>query len=507
MSKTINRLSDQDGLYVREINTGANLPLDIKTVTVTSASVFTASVGGYPIPTVRMRLSSSYGFSPNDIIDISGFSSSSPVYNALDLEKRVVSSSVIGGLTYVTASPVTDVSWIASASATISPASTVTLKHKYSYAWAATEPTTIIIRSTDQAVKQRYVFEIGPEILNQPAVISRRNIEMTIGDNNRRFQFNALLNPSNTVTVSTKLYVDNNSSVTPHTDSIFGGRYNAIRSNTVVLPDDNAVHYLNIEVSISGHGNEPILFTSPNLIDDQMYYTNWFVQNARQFMPDFYWDIDAQQEFPISPFHKLIDAMSTVAGFTYDKYAEFFSYEESELLSIRDFAKKYSRNALIDPYFVDYEYLPWLAQFMGVKPRRNVSDSNGTKVLPSFESENDFVRWQIATGAYGVNSGGRDLLRQSAKVALGETKNGDPSTYSVAVTPRYANNPFQLRVQTLLNETPDVTVAGRESTAVINAIEPARPLGYKVVHTTTAAFYFTMGDITLGVLGEASLSP
>ena len=506
MSNTINRLSNEDGLYVRDINTGSNLPLDIKTVTATSASVFSASVGGFPIPTMRLQLSSSYTFSPNDIIEVSGFSSASTVYNSLDGEKRVLSSSVVGGFTHVSASPVVDISWLTSASTTISPASTINVKHKYSYSWIPTNAT-ILIKSTEQAVKQRYIFEVGPTNTSLPAILTKRNLEMTVGDNNRRFQFNALVNPSNTVTVSTKLYVDNNSSVSPNTDSIFGGRYNAIRSNTVVIPDDNSIHYLNIEISISGHNNEPILLTSPNLIDDQMYYTNWFVQNARQFMPDFYWDIDAQQEFPIAPFHKLIDALSTIAGFSYDKYVEFFSYEESELLSLSDSSKKYSRNALIDPYFVDYEYLPWLAQFMGVKPRRNVADSTNSKILPSFESENDFVRWQIASGAYGVNSGGRDTLRQSAKVVLGKTKNGNTSTYSVAVTPRYANDPFQLRVQTLLNETPDVTVAGRESTAVLNAIEPSRPLGYKVTHTTAAAFYFTMGDVTLGVLGEASLSP
>jgi polynucleotide 5'-kinase involved in rRNA processing len=56
-------------------------------------------------------------------------------------------------------------------------------------------------------------------------------------------------------------------------------------------------------------------------------------------------------------------------------------------------------------------------------------------------------------------------------------------------------------VQTLENETIDADI-GEESYLVSQSIALAKPLGYLVIHSTVAEYFFTFDSPSLGVLDE-----
>jgi len=157
---------------------------------------------------------------------------------------------------------------------------------------------------------------------------------------------------------------------------------------------------------------------------------------------------------------------------------------------------------LVNPYYVNPRYAPWLAQFVGTKIRKNIYDQSNEPYLPSVESERSFERWQMSTGYYGIASGSRAAIISAAKQALHFTKDGETSTYAVAVTTEYNGDPFAILVQTLVNETPDCENDGDSSYIVLDAVEPARPMGYKVFHEAKDEFEFTVNSAVLGVVGE-----
>ena len=80
-----------------------------------------------------------------------------------------------------------------------------------------------------------------------------------------------------------------------------------------------------------------------------------------------------------------------------------------------------------------------------------------------------------------------------------KTKNGNPSTLSAAVLPRYLDDPFEIRVATLSNETPDAE-EGEVSSLVTQSVNWAKPMGYKITVQTFDEFFFSFDDPTLGAL-------
>jgi hypothetical protein len=374
-----------------------------------------------------------------------------------------------------------------------------------SVTWTSVNATQTIV-STEIARLSRYAIRLAPDT-DADISLLLASTNLFVSDNGNRFSFNALVKPEATVTISASLQVNGAAAVTPFSQTLFGGRYNAIRSNNVEIPDDGVAHSLSLRINISNHESQNVHFTAPNLINDQKYYENTFVSQARRYMPDFYFDLDITQENPVAPFHKFIDALSHVAGLSYDKYVEIFPFDSSEIPSASDSLLRVTHSTLVEPLYADPEYLTWLAQFMGTNIKRNIIKDDGSKLLPSFEVENNYSRWQVDTGYHGIAAGSREAVIESVKKALIFTDDNTDSTYSVALTPRFGGDPFTIRIQTLINETPDVTVNGESSPTILSVVEDARPLGYKIVHTAVTEYFFTLGDSTIGLLGGFPLSP
>ena len=363
---------------------------------------------------------------------------------------------------------------------------------------------TLTTVSTEFFNQNRYVLRMAPSV-SSSIVLSLSDIPLPIDMNGKTLSFNAQVKSGSGVTVTTVLSVVGQASPSGYSKSIPGNIYGAIQSNAVTIPSGDEAQEVSISITITGHAATNTYLTMPHLIDDRAFYNNEFVYKSRNFMPDFFWELDSAESFPTAPFHRLIDILTTTANDVKKEYDAMFAFDESEVSDPENLATDFSRSVLVDPLFVRDRYIPWLSQFNGTTIRRNIVDGSNNNYFTNPTIQRNFVEWQLFNGYYGRAAGTRRAIVESVRQVLVKTKNGANSTYAVGLTPFYLNNQFFLRVQTLLNETHDVTNPGESSTLVLNAIEPARPLGYKIFHTTVTSFAFTLSDIELGVLGQVAL--
>jgi hypothetical protein len=159
---------------------------------------------------------------------------------------------------------------------------------------------------------------------------------------------------------------------------------------------------------------------------------------------------------------------------------------------------------LVDPDYVDQRYAPWLSQFNGHRLKKNIfmlknaiTEETFTEPTGLFESigaKESFLKWQLRSGYYGRAAGTTEALREATKQVLHFTKDGEDSTYFVSITPHYQSDPFKILIQTLVNETIDCEDDGEESYAVLDAVQMAKPAGYKIYHQAVDVVEFRIGD-------------
>jgi hypothetical protein len=161
-------------------------------------------------------------------------------------------------------------------------------------------------------------------------------------------------------------------------------------------------------------------------------------------------------------------------------------------------------SALVNPAFVKDKYVNWLSQFTGSSVRKNIAKADGSKFFTTYADERNFIEWQLLNSYYGRGAGTRNALLNSARQVLLYTKDDTDSTRSVSITPNYDGDVWSFLVRTLENETPDAS-AGQPSHLVLAAMEPARPMGFKIYHETIDEFFLTLDDIAYGRLSEIRL--
>ena len=177
-------------------------------------------------------------------------------------------------------------------------------------------------------------------------------------------------------------------------------------------------------------------------------------------------------------------------------YANWFEYETSELPYNTSRDDLRTRSALLHPDNFYLSYRDWLWQFIGSPFLRNVYDPADNTAYVANEEE--YTRWQARTAHFGHGAGSRKAIREAAEFVLSGTK-------TVVITPKFSGDPFQISVKTLVSETPDVAVDGDVSAAVRAAVEPARPVGFKIVHEAVDEIIFTLDDIEQGLLDVGQL--
>jgi hypothetical protein len=506
MPRVTNRLSPTDSLLSVNPDTGVAIPISGRHTFLSSCASFidgSASIFLNDLP------AASVAFTAGDRVSIYATSGIFPSITALTGERIVEKATRVGSLTIVEVEPDEyQTSIPASAQYTASIAGEVT--QVYSHKWIADNAAVSTV-ATNFDTLSRYVLKISPSSTGA-IKLTLSNVLLLSSDSTRPFQFNAKISPNATITATAKLAMAGDLSLTTGvSQTLYGGRYGAIRSNVLTMPDlDDPTNeyygddylYVDIEIEIINHKAQTLYMTLPHLVDDDIHNENWFLANADRLMPDFYKDFDEAQENPSQPFRKFIDALMVISGQVREEYRNQYAFEKEEIPALETQVNQELRSNLVDPLYAKNEYLPWLAQFTGTKLKRNIILADGSKLLPNTDTENEYARWQLNTGFYGLNAGTRQAIIEAARQALIFTKDGTQPTKAVALTARYGGDVFTIRIQTLLNETPDVTVSGNTSIGILDAVEPTRPLGYKVIHTTSASFAFTLGDSTLGVLGD-----
>lgn len=300
---------------------------------------------------------------------------------------------------------------------------------------------TLTVVSTEFFNQNRYVLRMAPNT-SSSIVLSLSNIPLPIDMNGKTLSFNAQVKSGSGVTVTTVLSVVGQALPSGHGKSIPGDVYGAIQSNTVTIPSGNQAQQVSISITIAGHAATNTYLTMPHLIDDKAFYNNEFVYKSRNFMPDFFWEIDSAESFPTAPFHRLIDILTTTANDVKKEYDAMFAFDESEVSNPENLATEFSRSVLVDPLFVRDRYIPWLNQFNGTTIRRNIVDGSNNNYFTNPTIQRNFVEWQLSNGYYGRAAGTRRAIVESVRQVLVKTKNGANSTYAVGLTPFYLNNQF-----------------------------------------------------------------
>lgn len=129
---------------------------------------------------------------------------------------------------------------------------------------------------------------------------------------------------------------------------------------------------------------------------------------------------------------------------------------------------------------------------------------NGEYYFDNPSLQRDFIEWQLSGSHYGRAAGTHEAMVEAIRKVLIKTKDGEPSTFSVAITPRYLGDPFAINIQTIFNETPDAD-EGEASAMVLESATWVKPMGYKLSHITVDEFFFTLDDPVLGVFDEFRL--
>ncbi len=378
----------------------------------------------------------------------------------------------------------------------------IPISNTYLYGWTFQNANTELVASS-LSVNNRYSLRITP-ILPGVVTITIEDVVLKQSDIDRLISFNSRILTSTSTTAVTVISIFNGStyvSASPVTTNIQNGIFTSVRSEALMVTDIPAgqdYNKIKISIEITGNSNQPITFTAPNLIHDFGFYSNDFVAGSRQFLPDFYWEVDSVAEFPSYPFFRLIDILTSAASDTRRESQRMYGVELEEFLLSDEQIEFTARSSLVSPESLREEYSQWLAQFTGEKLYRNFQDKNNNLYFNNPSLVRDFLEWQIKNSFYGRAAGTRRAIIEAAKQVLVKTKDGTESTRSVAVTPLYLDEPFTILVQTLTNETIDAAV-NESSDLVKQSVDLAKPLGYEIVHKTVDEFFFTLGSPSLGV--------
>jgi hypothetical protein len=237
------------------------------------------------------------------------------------------------------------------------------------------------------------------------------------------------------------------------------------------------------------------------LIHDLAFYENGFVGQIRNFLPDFYWELDSEAEAPTYPFFRLIDVLTSAAGAVLFERIHMEGVDKSRFETPEIQTETWGQSSLTSVPAVREEYIPWLAQFTGERMHRNFYNKDGVEYLDSQPLKRDFTEWQLSHSMYGRASGTRRAMIEAAQQVLLKTKDGQPSTKSVAVSQQYLGDPFAIKIETLTNETLD-SDSQEESLSVIQSVALAKPMGYSVIHETVDEFFLTFDNLVTGRFDE-----
>lgn len=281
------------------------------------------------------------------------------------------------------------------------------------------------------------------------------------------------------------------------------GEWYLLRANPIQIPDDIHKYSISLEITTTemSSGSHNLYISHP-----ATYCQNDFIRNTAWFdtwfrMPVVMKESDSRLTKPSYSLSRFIELCCEHRGEIYDILDEINYVDISDGY---DSADNLTKSVMVDPDVIARKYAFWVAQFVGtrlysptvsVTPWQNipttwqgideidtvvdVNDTVGWNALQSFKPEliglDDYFRWQISTGYYGINAGSLQAVTESIKRILTGTKSvrveANPSSWAV--------NVYTYKSETLGT---DLLGTGDEVEASQIILKRCKPAGFFVRH-------------------------
>lgn len=312
--------------------------------------------------------------------------------------------------------------------------------------------------------------------------------------------FNGMVYTDSDIQVSTYIHPPaiSYTGVTPNTQTLEAGIWNAIYSNEYTFGNDDFPYAdVSITIVMATDNTKSVYLSCPCLTLSMPEKFNQISQNSFPYIPDIVRDVDLDSENPTRPVAKLYHSMTADMSQVIDRYVQLSTFDHNELghADVRIDDHPYNiltRSELTDPDLMLSEYLDWGAMLTGSRLRSNILvDGEELYDTDAF----DYRRWQVKTKTYGHAAGSRASVREAVKTVLTGNK-------LVLVTPVYEGDPWVIGIRTLNTETADAAVAGAESPTVLAAAEPTRPAGFVFVHESVDTIAFILDSSDFGVFDQ-----
>lgn len=201
-----------------------------------------------------------------------------------------------------------------------------------------------------------------------------------------------------------------NSSIPTQTDIVYVNcpalTWTLVRSAELEVPSNitNQNYYMTILFKSSG-GLQHFHVGHPVLTNSYGFTQNRFLRETMMFMPQVLTEIDSQQTEPTFPMYRFMDVGLVYADSGYRQSIDFRYRDISEGYDETDDTTK---STLVDPDVAESEYLPWLAQFVGIQLPRIVGGSTPWGNLPpTWEQIMEDID-PVADVTYNISSVTRD---------------------------------------------------------------------------------------------------
>jgi len=366
----------------------------------------------------------------------------------------------------------------------------------YTHSWTITNATVSVV-GEKYVTPRHYSFKIQPLDDSSPIVFSLGLIKPTDNDiNGGQAQFHCKVFPGTGTTITCQITNVLSSISKSHTSELSVSKWNAAYSPVVdvgIVDTDQDDIEFSVSLTLSNHGGTVTYLTLPMIVNELGFAQNQFVYNMRKFIPTFIWDLDKTAEFPNYRFTKLFHSLTQVASSSAVLYSRFYEHLNGEV-DLINVDNEYRYSELVNPEYVDDDYVDWLSQFNGTPLYRTVQTSTNTE---AFEDLGNSITWQLQNAYFGRNAGTLEAIKECAKQAL----TGEKIVY---VFP--GGQFFQINVYTLLDETPGVTFDGDTSPEVVALIEKTKPMGFVLNHEAYAALPLILDDPLYGKLNTAPLA-
>lgn len=258
------------------------------------------------------------------------------------------------------------------------PDGSIRKKESLSPLWNAVGGSIFITDDPDERVVPNYfAYKVQPNTSTVTLYIDSFPIPAYSGTD-FDLLFHAQVRSVNSLNVRCTIGEANQPSPTGRATKTDISRFTGVRSNHVFIPPNEVTTYWRLQIDVTNHGNEAFYFTLPVLLNDNAYYQNQIVQNLREILPTFYWDIDSAQTDPDNPLFKLLDVLSSDIYDTLRTYVNWFDYELNELSPPLDGTEEITRSQLTDPVYVSSENERWLSQFTGRSLLGNIQSQTST---------------------------------------------------------------------------------------------------------------------------------